>query len=94
MCNYFKIHQLVIEKKSFKAFSNFSSGSHLAWWPFCSTQKKGLRKFGRGTPGEHACIIISKSIYWIRRRSPVKVFLFLGLVAILFNGAKQFVQFW
>ena len=27
--NYFKIHLLVLEKKSFKGFSNFSSGGHL-----------------------------------------------------------------
>ena len=29
MCNYFKIHQLVNEKKSFKGFSIFNSGGHL-----------------------------------------------------------------
>ena len=29
MCNYFKIHPLVKEKKSFKGFSIFSSGGHL-----------------------------------------------------------------
>ena len=30
--NYFKIHLLVQEKKSFKGFSIFSSGSHLVQW--------------------------------------------------------------
>ena len=30
--NYFKIHFLVQEKKSFKGFSTFSSGSHLVQW--------------------------------------------------------------
>ena len=30
--NYFKIHLLVQEKKSFKGFSIFSSGGHLVQW--------------------------------------------------------------
>ena len=30
--NYFKIHLLVQEKKSFKCFSIFSSGGHLVQW--------------------------------------------------------------
>ena len=30
--NYFKIHLLVQEKKSFKGFSMFSSGGHLVQW--------------------------------------------------------------
>ena len=30
--NYFKIHFLVQEKKSFKCFSIFSSGGHLVQW--------------------------------------------------------------
>ena len=29
---YFKIHLLVLEKKSFKGFSIFSSGGHLVQW--------------------------------------------------------------
>ena len=29
MCNYFKIHSLVKEEKSFRGFSIFSSGGHL-----------------------------------------------------------------
>ena len=35
MCNYFKIHPLVKEKKSLKGFSIFSSGGHLV-------QKSGM----------------------------------------------------
>ena len=42
---------------------------------------------------KHSCIIISKSIFWFRRRSRLKVFLFLALAAILFNGAERFEQF-
>ena len=30
---------------------------------------------------------------WTRRRAHLKVFLFLALAAILFNGAETFVQF-
>ena len=43
---------------------------------------------------KHSCIIIPKSNFWFRRRSRLKVFLFLALAAILFNGAEQFEQFW
>ena len=32
-------------------------------------------------------------MHWFRRRSRLKVFLFLALVAILFNGAERFEQF-
>ena len=54
----------------------------------------GLSNFGRGSPKEHSYIIVSKSMNWLRRRSQLKVFLFLALAAILFNGAEQFGQFW
>ena len=37
-------------------------------------------------------MIISKSMHWLRRRSRLKVFLFLALVAILFNRAERFEQ--
>ena len=53
-----------------------------------------MSNFGRHSPKEHSCIIISKSMHWLRRRSRLKVFLFLALAAILFNGAEQFEQFW
>ena len=48
----------------------------------------------RGSPKKHSCIIISKSIFWFRRRSRLKVFLFLALAAILFNGEERFEHFW
>ena len=53
-----------------------------------------LFEHGRGSPENHSCIIISKSIFWFRRRSRLKVFLILALAAILFNGAELFEQFW
>ena len=48
---------------------------------------------GRQSPKEHSCIIISKSMYWLRRRSHFKVFLFLALAATLFNGEERPEQF-
>ena len=54
----------------------------------------GLSSFGRQSLKEHSCIIISKSMHWLRRRSHLKVFLFLAVAAILFNGAERFEQFW
>ena len=42
---------------------------------------------------KHSFIIISKSIVWFKRRSRLKVFLFLVLATILFNGAERFEQF-
>ena len=57
-------------------------------------ERNGLSNFGGQSPKEHSCIIISKSMHWLRRRSPLKLFLFLALAAILFNGAERFEQFW
>ena len=53
-------------------------------------ERNGLSNFGGQSPKEHSCIIISKSMNWLRRRNCLKVFLFQSLVAILFNGAEQF----
>ena len=57
-------------------------------------ERKGLSNFGRQSPKEHSCIIFLKSMHWLRRISQLKVFLFLALAAILFNGAERFEQFW
>ena len=77
--NYFKIHLLVQENKLF-----FLALVAILF---------GLSNFGRGSPKEPSCKIISKSMHWLRRRSRLKVFLFLALEAILFNGAERFEQF-
>ena len=66
-----------------KLFSIYSPGGHFVQHS----------NFCRQSPKEHSCIIISKSMLWLRRRSHLKVFLFLALAAILFNGAEQFEQF-
>ena len=57
-------------------------------------ERNDLSNFGGQSPKEHSCIIISKSMHWLRRRSRIKVVLFLALVAILFNGAERFERFW
>ena len=57
-------------------------------------ERNGLSNFGRKSAKEHSCEIISKSMHKLRGRSRLKVFLFLALVAILFNGAEWFEQFW
>ena len=44
-------------------------------------ERNGLRTFGRGSSKEPSCKIISKSMNWLRRRSHLKVFLFLALAA-------------
>ena len=51
--------------------------------------------FGRGSPKEHSCEMISKSIKLFSRRSRLKVFsLLLSLVAIMLNRVEQFEQCW
>ena len=52
-----------------------------------------MSNFGRHSPKEHSCIFFLKSMHWLRRRSRLKVFLFLALAAILFNGSERFEQF-
>ena len=84
--NYFKIHLLVQEKKSFKGLS-------IALVAILFNRANGLSNFGGQSPKEHSSIIISKLMHWLRRQSRLKLFLFLALAAILFNGAEQFQQF-
>ena len=69
-------------------FSTFSSGGHF----FSGAEPLG--NFGKGAWEEHFCEIILKSGHWPGRRCHLKFFLFLALVAILFNGAEEFWQFW
>ena len=56
-------------------------------------EQNGLSIFGRGSPKEPSCKISSKSMHWLRRRSHLKVFLFLTLAAIMLNGAERFSNF-
>ena len=36
------------------------------WQPSCSTERNGLSNFGRGSPEEPSCQIISESRHWLR----------------------------
>ena len=69
--NYFKICPPVKQKKLFKAFFYLQP-----WRPFCSTEQNSLSNFCRQSLKEHSCIIISKSMHWLRWRSHLKVFYF------------------
>ena len=56
-------------------------------------EQNAFSNFGRGSPKEPSCKIISKLMHWLRRRSHLKVFLYLALAAILFNEAETgFIQ--
>ena len=55
--------------------------------------QNSLSNFSRELPKEPSCEIISKSVHRFSRRSGLKHFLFIALVAILFEGAKPFQQF-
>ena len=57
--------------RSFKAFFLF-----IALAAILFNRAEGLSNFCRQSPKEHSCIIISKSMHWLRRRSHLKVFLF------------------
>ena len=57
-------------------------------------KQNGLNNFGGQSPKEPSCIIVSKSMHWLRERSRLKVFLFLALAAISFSGAEPFERFW
>ena len=65
MCNYFKIQTLVQEKKSFKGFSIFSSGSLF-------NRAERFEQFGRWSPKEPSCEIISKSVWQFLRGNHLK----------------------
>ena len=52
-----------------------------------------MKIFCRQSPKEHSYIIISKSMHWLRRRSHLKVFLFLALAA-LHAGSRGFDSHW
>ena len=68
---------------SFKCVSICSSGGHLV-------QQSGtlLAFLVEDCPKKHYCEIIFKSVPWSKKRSQLKVFLFLALVAIFLSGAE------
>ena len=60
------------------------------WQSFCSAERNHLCNFGRGCYEEHFCEIIFNE--WFRRCC-LKDFLSGAPTALLFGGAKPFVQF-
>ena len=38
------------------------------WQPSCSSERNGLSNVARGSPKDHSCEIISKSVHLLRRR--------------------------
>ena len=57
-------------------------------------ERNGLSNFGRQSPKEHSCEIISKSVHQFSREVVKSLFLFIAMAAILFNVAESFEQFW
>ena len=56
--------------------------------------QNSLSNFSRKLPKESSCEIISKSATDLATEVVSSSFLFIALVAILFNGAESFEQFW
>ena len=77
-----------MEKMLFKDISYLEP-----WQPFCSAEQNHLCKFGRGCYEEQFCEIILNLGQWIRRCG-LKDFLSWALAALMFGGAKRFMQFW
>ena len=59
-------------------------------------ERNGLSNFGRQSPKEHSCEIISKSVHRFSslEKKLLSIFLFIALAAILFNVAEFFEKFW
>ena len=53
-----------------------------------------MSNFGRQSPKEHSCEIISKSSTALAVEVVKSLFLFIALAAILFDIAELFEQFW
>ena len=63
------------------------------WQPFCLVERNHLCNFGRGYYEEQFFEIILNLGQWFRRRFCFKDFLSGALVALLFGGAVQLIQF-
>ena len=87
--NYFEFGPVVQEVKSFKDISH-----HELWHPFCSAELIHLCQLGRGHYEKQSCDFISNLGQWFRRKCHFKYFLSGTLAALLFGGAKPFMQFW
>ena len=77
MQNYIEICPVVSDKKIFKVFYIDYIGkiSPAPWRPCFLTNPNVLNNLGRGSPKEHFCKIILKSVQWFRTRKKIfKVF--------------------
>ena len=69
--SYIEIGPLVSAKKIFKVFyidTYIGKISPAPWRPCFLTNPKGLNNLGRGSPKEHFCKIIWKSVQWFGTR--------------------------
>ena len=58
-------------------------------------ERNGLSNFGRQSPKEHSCEIISKTVTDLAEEVVKSIFLFIALAAILFIRVVEFFeQFW
>ena len=64
--NYIEIGPVVSDKKIFKSFLYRYIGkiSPAPWWPCFLTNPNGLNNLATGSPKEHFCKIILKSVQW------------------------------
>ena len=71
-----KLVQWFRTRRFFKSFLYRYIGkiSPAPWWPCFLTNPNGLNNLGRGSPKEHFCKIILKSVQWFRTRRFLKVF--------------------
>ena len=60
----------------------------------CSMELNQFSNFGTGPWEKHFYSILFKYGFCTEKRHHLKIFLFLPLVATLFNGTKPFQQFW
>ena len=68
-----EIGAVVSDKKIFKVFYiDIGKISHSPWRPCFLTNPNGLNNFGRGSPKEHFCKIILKSVQWFLTRTFLK----------------------
>ena len=85
--NYFELGLVVQEKMPLKGISYLE-----LWQPFCSAEHNHLCNFGRGYYQEQFCEIILNLGQWFMR-CRLKDILSGILAALLFCGAKLFLQF-
>ena len=83
-----KFELVVQEGMSFKDISLLD-----LWQPLCSADWSQFCNFGRRHHEEQSCEIILNYGSVVQEEMPFKVFLSGALAALLFSGAKPFVQF-